>query len=94
MTDMLTDETRDIAIAGGDLKAGDSGEQHQALLMDTCKGEWKQSPTTGIGAVNYLENMNDGSLAREIQTQFTRDGMKVKNIRISDSIVEVEATYE
>lgn len=93
MEDILI-EGDDVKIANGDLATGDSQEQSVSLTLNTSKGEWKQTPRHGVGVTSFLEMADTGNLAREIQTQLTQDGARVRRIVPSLDNIEVEASYE
>jgi hypothetical protein len=94
--DILLDEGYDLLITDGDLRTGDANHQHQALLILTDKGSFKQSPDVGVGLYNYI--LDDGSvhdLHAEIQKQLELDGAIVISIRgASVATTELEAVYE
>ena len=92
-TDITTVEY-DLAIADGDLCIGAAEEQNQRLILATNKGDWKATPTVGVGIMHYIESATSGELAREIRTQLTADGMTVSKVNITDGNIDVEAYYE
>lgn len=94
MTDILLDtETGALAIASGDFKMGESDRQHQKLLLITDKGAWKEFPTAGVGAANYLEAENPADLIKEVRQQFAADGMKVSGIAVENGKLKIDASY-
>lgn len=93
--DFLLDENLDIKIENGDFVVGESTGQHQQLLLITDKGMWKENPSVGVGVDRYLESEDPGFLLREIRLQYTRDGMTVNNINLTDTgKIEINAEYE
>lgn len=92
--DILLDDNLDIAVEHGDFAVGESTGQHQTLLLLTNKGEWKQSPERGVGAVNFIETANPAELAREIRSDFSADGMYVSDVTVKGTKLDVEAAYE
>ena len=86
-------EDYDLLIENGDFVAGESTRQHQDLLLLADKGEFKQFPTVGVGIYRYLEGFNSNDLAREIRTEFNRDGMTVQSIKFIGSKIDITATY-
>lgn len=79
--DILLDEDFDVMAENGDFKIADATLQNQQLLLLTGKGEWKQSPVTGVGLADYLlDDAPVDELHQEIQKQFALDGMKVNKI--------------
>jgi len=86
-------EDYDLQIKNGDFVVGESTRQHQNLLLLADKGEFKQFPTIGVGILRYLEDYNGDNLAREIRTEFNRDGMTVREIKFTGSKIDITATY-
>lgn len=94
MNDILLDDNYDIRIANGDMEIGLSDSQQAQLLLHSSPGEWKESPTHGVGITQYLEHHDKGQLARRIQTELTADGMRVNKININESNINIDAAYE
>lgn len=94
MNDILLSSQSDLAIAAGDFELGDCLKQSQSLLLLTCKGEWKQNPTAGVGVGSYLETASTDALSREIREQFSRDGMQVDSVLIRNSQLYIEASWK
>lgn len=96
MKDILLNSGGDIEIAG-DLAIGDALYQNQALILLSSPGEWKQSPTVGVGIEQFLEDEDDmtaAGLFREIREQLTADGMTVKTLKsIPGGKIGLDATY-
>lgn len=92
--DILLDENDDLLIEDGDFVIGESSLQHQRLLLLCNKGEFKETPTCCVGLSRFLETGDSQALAREIDVEFTKDGMKVKQIAIDIPIVDIKADYE
>lgn len=84
------DEEWDV---NGDLVLGESTKQHQALLLITDTGEWKDNPVVGIGIDNY-EDDDIADLNGDINRGFTQDGMTVTYIGPgADGKLSVAANY-
>lgn len=77
-----------------DLAIVQSDTQHQECLLMTEKGEWKESPLTGVGTVKFLESEDPAGLLREIRVQFGTDGMNVKSVGFQNGQIKVEAGYD
>ena len=95
--DILTSDDGELAFEGGDLKVGESTLQHQEDLMLAGKGSYKQYPTIGVSAIDFLqENELEGDgLAARIQEQLQKDGMTVEDIVIESlGNIQVSAYYE
>lgn len=82
-----------LMIANGDLVIGDSDQQHQERLLLTEKGNIKQFPDAGVGALNYIEAEDPAELVREISVQFTADGMNVIEVKIDNGQLLINAPY-
>lgn len=95
MTDLLLDETYDIKIADGDLVAGESTQQHQALLILIDKGELREFPTRGVGAQTWLnDDVEVGDFNAEVKRQFELDGIRVLAINGQIENLKIEAYYQ
>jgi hypothetical protein len=94
MQDFLLDEEYDLKIENGDFVIGDSDAQNQLLLLLSAKGDFAEYPDSCVGARRFLETAETSALAREIDQEFTRDGMKVKEITINIPNVSVDASYK
>ncbi|MFV0313254.1 MAG: hypothetical protein ACK5KN_16625 [Dysgonomonas sp.] len=92
--DLILDGNDDILIEDGDFVIDESTLQHQRLLLLCNKGEFKEFPSRCVGLNNYLETHRTEALAREIDVDFSKDGMKVSKIRIDVPNLEIEADYE
>ena len=88
------DKNQDFKIANGDFVVGETTIQNQRLLLLCQKGEFKEFPDRCVGLHNFLETADSQSLAREIDVDFTKDGMKVRRIVIDIPNIEIDADYE
>lgn len=85
MTDLLLNiDDGDIQISNNDLVIDVSDQQQQERLLLTEKGNVKQFIDAGVGTLKFLEAEDNGSLLREINNQFSADGMTVKQIGFND----------
>lgn len=74
----------DLTIKNGDFAIADSDMQHIEDIVTSHPGWWKQYPSLGVGAYNYLASPGQAQkLAREIKLQLTADGFTVSNPRVS-----------
>ncbi len=94
-TDYIVDENFDLVIENGDFKKGDATLQHQKMLLLSQKGNFKQSPTVGVGIRDFINEDTDAdTLQSVIQEEFEKDGMRIaKMILNSFSDIEIEASY-
>jgi hypothetical protein len=79
MMDIGLDANEDVALAAGDFTIVESTVQHKRQLLWNNKGEFKQSPTVCVGAINFIDDESKQGITREISQQFMRDGMEVRN---------------
>jgi hypothetical protein len=93
MKDLLLNFTNKTIFANGDIKTGESDQQHQNLLIVCAKGSFKEFPATCVGANEFLENEDAAGFLREVRTQFTNDGMTVNKIVFEDNKLKVDANY-
>ena len=95
MTDILLDTTsNDLLIdASGNLKIGNSDQQHQALLLIFDKGSLKENPDAGVGAFKYLESEQQIAFLRELRLQYTNDGMQINKIAFENNKLAINAPY-
>lgn len=91
--DILLDENNDLLIENGDFVIGESTEQHQRLLLWCNKGEFKEFPTRCVGILRFLETHDTQGLAREIDVDYNKDGMRVEEIKIEIPNIGIKASY-
>ena len=91
--DIKHTDTGDVDITGSDISYVESTLQHQRDLLLTNKGEMKDSPSSGVGVVDFVNDENSAELSTEIRNQFRKDGMNVKEIAIAETI-KIDAAYE
>ena len=91
--DIELDESQNIKTADGDFCIGEATRQNQTLLLLCQKGEWKQHPDRCVGVETYLERSELAGLNREILTQFSADGMQVRDIKTQLPEIKIEAEY-
>ncbi len=94
MTDILFDETDDLAVIGGDMAIGEATLQHQADLLSAQEGEYKQSPVTGVGLSNFLNDEDPREMIRKIRLQFAQDGIQIDSLSFSEGIANIKGTYK
>jgi hypothetical protein len=95
MKDLLFDTDGDLKIDNDDLVIGFSDQQQRESLLMLDKGALKQSPGVGVGLFKYLEAEEPSSLLREINIQFSADGMEVLKAGFDDfGNLIIEAPYK
>ena len=94
--DIGLDEMHDFAIEYGDFKIIESTEQNIEQIMLSDKGNWKNSPLTGVGLRTWLNNEGDTTLLeQEIKQQLEIiEGMIIRTLEIQVDGVNVKAEYK
>jgi hypothetical protein len=94
MKDISLSDQYDLEITGGDFTIVESTARHQQQLILNNKGDFKQNPTICVGAVEYFDDEHFQELTRAVSIEFTRDGMDVKNVKLSPGgIINSDAYY-
>lgn len=74
-TDLLLDENYDLIDLGTEWSEGESDQQHVELLMIANKGEFKEFPFVGFGAMRRLNGIfNRNNIIREVRVEMENDG--------------------
>lgn len=95
MKDLLVDDTGELIIENGDFKVGYSDNQHRQHLLLFEKGSLKEFMTGCVGSFRFLEGENPAEFLRQINLQFTGDGMIIDELRIlSDEELFINAHYK
>lgn len=92
MKDIAIDETGDLLIVNGDIAIGDADATDIDLLMGSFKGEWKESPLTGIEAVTMLKKRNGiARLKKESKQQLRENGFSNVKIVVQGDDINIDA---
>lgn len=94
MRDILQDDDGDIKLVDGDIQFGEATGQHQRTLLQARPGDIRTAPLVGVDLTNYLEDNNPNDMFQAIRTQFARDGMKVKSVKIVGGKLAIDAHYK
>ena len=94
MNDIILTTELDPMVANGDFVAGESLGQAEQLLLLTGKGEWKQTPTAGVGLADYVEGHSESDMCREIRQQMEMDGIRVRRLTLTDGKLEVDSEWK
>ena len=94
--DILIQESYDLATdpTTHDLVLGDTTLQNQALILQAQKGEWKEHPMVGCGIGDMANDDDTNAWRRAIREELARDGMKVRNLKIEENNITIDADYE
>ncbi len=84
MKDFLLDEDGDLLIVNGDLVIGDSDATIVEHLMHSFKGEWKESPLTGVEAPLLIKKRGGITRLKKIAKQQLQEN-RFKNISITQN---------
>jgi hypothetical protein len=79
-TDFLTDENGDLQIEDGDFITGASDDQHIQHLLQSTIGTIKDAPLLGVGIVEAISGVVDGSTKRKIDINLKADGYTLRSI--------------
>ena len=94
MNDIGLDGADDLLISGGDFVLTESTGEHQRQLILNNKGDFKESPTVGVGVIEYFDDEQMQGLIRAISTEFCRDGMDVSKVTLTaDGSIKSVAVY-
>jgi phage baseplate assembly protein W len=91
--------TTDILSKNGDFLLSDVSEQNISLLLASFPGDFKQSPTAGVGIVRYIDApinpANRTKLQRKIALQLEADGASQSEVLVnSTGQVTINASYK
>lgn len=93
MIDIKHTPEGDIDLSLEDLSYTNSDEQHQKDILLSDKGYYKESPTTGVGMVNFMNDSDPENMLRTIRKEFAKDGMKINKIKIKEGNLQTDANY-
>lgn len=96
-TGLLLDEaTGDLMLHNNRIVIGNSLYQNQYLLLKMRLGSCKGDPVRGVGIDDMLGDEGNALFwKKRIREQFSRDRLKVSDLKITDNGIEkLEAYYE
>ncbi len=97
MQDVLHTADGDVDFAGGDLRMAATDRataQHKRDILITAPGDLKESPTVGVGAVDYIQSDSELFL-RDVRKQMQADGITVTEVAFeADGGLVIEGGYE
>lgn len=98
MIDILHTPDGDIDLSSGDLVWCDTEratDQHKRDILLASPGDFKESPTVGVGAAEYLNDEAPGLFLREVRKQMQADGIRIKRVAFAaDGELEIQGSYE
>jgi hypothetical protein len=81
---LLDEQTGDLLMKNGELVIGEVDFQNIDFIIKANKGDFKESPLTGVGAEKYLKSVGKTEeLKREIAVQLQAQGYKNPKIEIT-----------
>jgi hypothetical protein len=93
--DILLDSGFDLEIKDGDFNIGEVTDQNQKLILISVPGDFKESPSLGVGLEDYLNDERPGDLRDVIRRNLVADGMYVQAITINEKgELDIKAEYE
>ena len=97
MEDILQTADGDLDFTADDLLRAPTDratEQHKRDILLAAPGDFKETPTVGVGAVEYIQG--DTSLfLRDVRKQMQADGMKIDRVAFEgDGSLVIEGGYE
>ncbi len=73
---------------------GDITYQNQEIIIKTEKGEIKEAPLKGVGALGFLDDDSPDNFMKEIRVQLTQEGMQVNRVEFnSEGKLVIDANY-
>ncbi len=103
-TDFLLDDNYDLDIdlAAGDFSIGGSAQQEVDLLLQSNKGEWRESPTVGVGIMRYLKKVagntarvdNVNRFVREVKVGLQADGFDSPDVIVTPDLSDFKINVE
>lgn len=86
MQDILQTADGDLDLTRGDLRQASTDRataQHKRDILMAAPGDFKESPTLGVGAVEYIQGESELFL-RDVRKQMQADGMRVDRVAFED----------
>lgn len=92
--DIAVDVQRDASgLISSGLVLGDILHQNQALILVLHKGDLKSDVSVGVGIDRMLLDNERLTWTREIREQLEMDGQKVKDVKVTDKTIKIDASY-
>ncbi len=89
----LSPDNYDLTVTDGTLAIGPVTSQNQALILATHMGEWKESPTMGVGLADIAYDHQLEAWRRRITEAFEADGMRIDRLALTTESLTIEADY-
>ena len=93
--DLAISVQRDSAgLVTSGMQIGNVTHQNQKLIIVASKAEFKEEPTRGVGSQLYIESEDKQNYAREIRSQLSADGQRLKRIAFDKDVILIDADYD
>ncbi|WP_312310945.1 hypothetical protein [Empedobacter brevis] len=93
MKDFKRTDEQDLEIINGDFVIDESDQQHIGDIFIAQKGEFKEFPQVGFGAVNYIKtNVSPSEFERDLRIQLEYDNYSNPEIDTKDGIENTQIT--
>ncbi len=93
MKDFKRTDTLDLEIKNGDFVIDESDQQHIEDIFIAQKGEFKEFPQVGFGAVNYIKtNVSPYEFERDLRIQLEYDNYLNPTIDTTNGIENTQIT--
>ncbi len=97
MQDILQTAGGDLDLTSGDLRQASTDRataQHKRDLLIAAPGDFKESPTLGVDAADYIQSDSEFFL-RDVRRQMQADGMRVDRVAFeSDGALVIDGGYD
>jgi len=90
---LVIEPIREEGLIVSAMRIGNILYQNQYMILTAQKGEFKESPTLGVGITDMANDDNLEDWKKTIREEFKKDGMKIEKITISDTGMEIKAQY-
>lgn len=98
MIDIKQTSEGDLDLSSGDIVFAneyDATEQHKIDILYASQGDFKESPLTGVGIMEYINSEDNGTMFRDIAIQMQRDGIKVNEVGTDgNGNIIIDGAYE
>ncbi len=96
---MITDfaqQDGDLDLSSGDIYlAGEyaTTAQHKADILSAAEGDFRESPLTGVGIIEYINSEDRATMLRAISRQMAADGIAVEKVGFEDGELLITGSY-
>lgn len=93
--DIIINNDQDLEFLNGDFRIDESTGQSINFLMIANRGDFVEFPLVGADVTRLLsEEANPNEVKADIQNELEKDRLKVQDISIVDSVINVIAEYK